>query len=838
MSRVALLIEVSHCKGMSLPPRARHLEELEHALQQPHLRVDPVSLCSDQDLQTTQASIRTFFQSRNPDDQIIFVLSGYCVRQPDQHFYFATPHSVEGDSNSLVPVSFLQAAMNESPAKQQVMILDCYFRPGTGRETDSLADREALCDLLLQDDRALLTALTVVPPLTEEELEVWSYTRQYWNYTRYLAEGIETGAASHDDAGNLSAADLHDYAARKMHVAAPAVQTKLYGSDREIAHLAILNTGLGDTAALTYRQVLEHLAEQGQVDETGSRLLTSERDELDILLRSSGLEPEAGGTIEFQVVRPIREYRQRVAMYQDKFFDLERRQDISSSQVRQDLERYQQALSLTDNSLALIDGLPYTAEQKRRRERYQEKLRQYEQVVLNKFQSKPSLEPSDRVALERIQRGLQIEDVDAREVEALIANQAQQTLLPQTSIATNPTVMPGSTPTVMPTSGFGPPTEFSHAAVAQPTPPAASSTNPELSVEKQRIIEQLTHLLNASDLSPAERMEIERLQSTLLDGSSSPPPAQMNAAVAATEIPETVNPPRDQRPRASAASSSYSGLAPALIALAVLLTAGLAGYLAYKTFQPSVPNLETADRLRSQGYLQAQQGNNQAAIESYNQAIQLDARDPATYINRGVSHERLGNLNAALQDYNTALSLDPDLALAYSNRSHVYYDLGKAQNNRTYFKNALDDANAAIALTSQLPEAFINLGNARLAVNENPNDPSIQAAAIKDYEQALNTNPIGPFISAYALTNRGNVYLLQKNYQNAFRDYNQAILFNGDSAEAYYNRAVAHQTQNQIPEAIRDYEKAAQLYEKMGQTTLQQQAQQNAVNLRQPSGSV
>lgn len=47
-------------------------------------------------------------------------------------------------------------------------------------------------------------------------------------YTRYLVEGIETGAADQDDDGWISVDELHEYASNKVQEVSPAMSPQFY----------------------------------------------------------------------------------------------------------------------------------------------------------------------------------------------------------------------------------------------------------------------------------------------------------------------------------------------------------------------------------------------------------------------------------------------------------------------------------------------------------------------------------------------------------------------------------------------------------------------------------
>ena len=67
-----------------------------------------------------------------------------------------------------------------------------------------------------------------------------------------------------------------------------------------------------------------------------------------------------------------------------------------------------------------------------------------------------------------------------------------------------------------------------------------------------------------------------------------------------------------------------------------------------------------------------------------------------------------------------------------------------------------------------------------------------------------------------AIDNRGIVKDDLKQYNEAIKDYNQAIELNPQNAEAYSNRGNVKARLKQYTAAIKDYKKAKKLFEQQG----------------------
>ncbi len=79
--------------------------------------------------------------------------------------------------------------------------------------------------------------------------------------------------------------------------------------------------------------------------------------------------------------------------------------------------------------------------------------------------------------------------------------------------------------------------------------------------------------------------------------------------------------------------------------------------------------------------------------------------------------------------------------------------------------------------------------------------------AIRDYGEAIRLDP--EFAIAYY--NRGVAHYYMQGYDQAIRDFGEAIRLDPEFAIAYYNRGVAHYYMREYGQAIRDYDEAIRL---------------------------
>ncbi|MCZ8225892.1 MAG: tetratricopeptide repeat protein [Microcystis sp. LE19-84.1B] len=109
----------------------------------------------------------------------------------------------------------------------------------------------------------------------------------------------------------------------------------------------------------------------------------------------------------------------------------------------------------------------------------------------------------------------------------------------------------------------------------------------------------------------------------------------------------------------------------------------------------------TAQDFLDQGVKQLQQGDLEAAINNFNEAIRLNPNYAQAYGNRGIVYSRLQQYEKALADYNQYIRFNPNSAEAYYNRATLYDKLGD-------YQKAIADYDRAIRLNPNFSQAISN----------------------------------------------------------------------------------------------------------------------------------
>ncbi len=284
MAKVALLIGVSEYQaGLNpLPAAAKDVEAMQRVLEKseigdftevkPLLNPDPLMM---------QEAIETLFSGRQKDDLVLLFFSGHGVKDDSGRLYFATRITRKNTKGELVkatavPASFVQDIMSHSRCKRQVVILDCCF---SGAFAEGLlAKDDGSVDVHTQlggEGRVVLTSSTSTQYSYEQQNSELSV------YTRYLVEGIETGAADLDNDGAVSVDELHEYAKSKVQETAPAMKPKIYAVE-EGYKIRLAQAPIGDPK-LRYRKEVERYKSRGEIPYVGRSVLEALRDSLQLL---------------------------------------------------------------------------------------------------------------------------------------------------------------------------------------------------------------------------------------------------------------------------------------------------------------------------------------------------------------------------------------------------------------------------------------------------------------------------------------------------------------------------------------------------------------------------
>ncbi len=105
---------------------------------------------------------------------------------------------------------------------------------------------------------------------------------------------------------------------------------------------------------------------------------------------------------------------------------------------------------------------------------------------------------------------------------------------------------------------------------------------------------------------------------------------------------------------------------------------------------PDAPSLQTAIEYYEQGKKLSGEGDYDAAIEQFTQAITLNPEYAVAYNNRGWAYYEKGEYDRAIQDYDQAIALDENYKDAYYFRGFIYKLKGERDKAIADFRKYLE----------------------------------------------------------------------------------------------------------------------------------------------------
>lgn len=231
-------------------------------------------------------------------------------------------------------------------------------------------------------------------------------------------------------------------------------------------------------------------------------------------------------------------------------------------------------------------------------------------------------------------------------------------------------------------------------------------------------------------------------------------------------------------------------------------------------------------------------GNNEKAIQSYDQALKIDASTYDAAHNLGVTYNKLKRYPEAVQAFGKATQIKPaspeawwgraqtrvkinDYAAAIADfekgmelgmkrpRHEMNAALAGAYAGNKQFDRAISLFDAAIQ-EQPLADYFYQKGNALAAMGNMP-------GAIAQYDLALQKDPK----LTEALNNKGNAFAAMGRFPEAIEAFGKALTVKSDASDIYFNRGMARHASGDNPGACADWQKSLGMGYGQAQAVLQ-----------------
>ena len=352
MNKFALLIGVSEYQsGFSpLPTTVKDVEAIQEVLVNPEIgefAAENVTVLKNPQKPDMEEAIHDLYDNRQRDDLLLLYFSGHGLINDDGNFYFSTSSTKKKNASFLpylaVAASYVHECMKKSKSKRKVVILDSCF---SGAFSQGMTAKDGGAINIKQhlggQGTAILTASTSTQYAYEEE------GSEFGIYTRYLVDGIKTGAADKDGDGSISIDELHEYVSSKVQEVAPAMTPKIYPVEE--GHRIILAKSPQDDPNLKYRKEVEECASEDE-----GEISFINRQSLNVIQKKLGLTIDIAQRIEAEVLEPYQKRQEKSQTYEKAFCQLIEQKYPISEKSRKQLQRLQNSLNLRDEDIASIE---------------------------------------------------------------------------------------------------------------------------------------------------------------------------------------------------------------------------------------------------------------------------------------------------------------------------------------------------------------------------------------------------------------------------------------------------------------------------------------------------
>ncbi len=191
--------------------------------------------------------------------------------------------------------------------------------------------------------------------------------------------------------------------------------------------------------------------------------------------------------------------------------------------------------------------------------------------------------------------------------------------------------------------------------------------------------------------------------------------------------------------------------------------------------------------------------NFEAAIQNYDKVIELDPSNIDAFFKRGTFKMKINDYKGAIADLDKVLKLKPGFPEAYFNRGTAYAYTDQLE-------NAIADFNKSAGMNFKTAKALYNSGLASYRLMHFDD-------ALKYLEKSIRADVSGEYTSqAYYIM--GATEMMRNKTSKAIEYFNESIRIDTNSADAYYNRAIAFGTMKEYQKAIQDLDKCINLGKK------------------------
>jgi|GEM_PF-2476761 len=162
----------------------------------------------------------------------------------------------------------------------------------------------------------------------------------------------------------------------------------------------------------------------------------------------------------------------------------------------------------------------------------------------------------------------------------------------------------------------------------------------------------------------------------------------------------------------------------------------------------------------------------------------------------------IDDFEMVIQKGERILELDPAKHLISLSVRNAYFWLGCSLLEQESYQLAMQNFDEAIKLDAEFADGYLKRGEVYLQLKH-------YQQALKEFSRSIALKPLESVQTYYK---RGEIYLLQKQFDLAIADFDRAIGLDGEFAEAYQKRSVAHRINGNAKKAEEDNGLAVIIY--------------------------
>jgi Flp pilus assembly protein TadD len=205
------------------------------------------------------------------------------------------------------------------------------------------------------------------------------------------------------------------------------------------------------------------------------------------------------------------------------------------------------------------------------------------------------------------------------------------------------------------------------------------------------------------------------------------------------------------------------------------------------------------------GQMNATAGKDDLALAEYRKALEINPNNAEAILNLATIYEHMEHSQEAEASYKQAIALRPDYWSGYLALA-LFYDDEKR------YSESIDQLKRVIELTPDNPTAYSDLGAVYMDIGDAKSYEAAGAAFRKSIELAPNYE---------AYSNLGYLYFLQRRYNDAVQQFQQALALNDKDWRVWANLMISYQWLNDEVRAKEARSKAQAAIEQLLEVTPQ-----------------